>query len=1012
MARLTTRKAFTWLTLLVAFATFAVPAAAQESDSALATEDTEDESEDRTFLDEIVTTGTRIERSNADSAVPLQVFGSDDLLEIGTTDLAEAILQLPGVSEGVSMSNSNNLIQTSGLSTVSLRRLGDDRTLVLINGKRAVSNSGNSDRVSLSTLPVGFVERTEITTGGGSAIYGSDAIAGVANFVLEDDFEGIEIDSRYSSPDAGGGIERRLNLLAGSEFMDDRAYLLFGVSYRDEGMVRADDTRPSSIAPLEFDDPATGSNDTFADEINQPGCDPANEDRHCLLGSRSTSTPGGVFEGGDAWQTDGVWFNDQSLQPPDRTGSQDFFADFDGLNFRPGRTLLGSREIVNTALTGRFDFTDNLTANATISFSDIDSVTTGGFETLNDDDAFGILDVFEVGNMSSTHPFIPAAVEETRSGSVSFDRRLVELGEQARINNRQTLRIIADLQGVFANDWDWELYSTYGKFEQIQDNPNEINFLNAQFALDIEPDGSGGFQCVDAQARANGCVPLNIFGEGSITPQAADYIRYNGHAEQERRQISVGGFFAGDLIEIPTGPVLFAAGVEFRKEEQNTFGDPDGDLIGGQDGDPTTNDVLITSLATFPSVSAEYEVLEAFLELDIPIIENVLDLQAAVRVGEYDTIGNVSSYNIGSVWSPIDDIRFRAQYSRSQRAPNLTEFFSPNRPDSDGLRDPCDGLFPDGTGIVAPDGVGGENADLAVVTANCLSETGIQAFFADPDNAGEAFEFDGSVQGPNAGNPGLQEETADTFTAGFVYQPRQLPGFALIADYYDIEIEGAITSISTQDTVDLCYSATDFPNNRFCDVITRNPFNGEVVEVVNFQENLNQERVSGVDVTLLYEGDIGSIPGSFDLDIRYSRYFDDDVSFTGIGGVVLTTSPLGEIEDGEEEWRVRLRYSLGDFRTTYTVTYLAGGIDDLVNDPNPGDDRYFATGGETFHRIYLRYEFGPRDRYRIYGGVNNLFDNEGPFLPTGLDNGNSRNIVSELNDIVGREYFAGIRITF
>ncbi len=980
-----------------------VPVAAQQ---------TSDDEDSADSLEEIVVTGSRIRRTNLTSSIPLQVFGLDELEEIGTTDLAEALTQLPGVEEAISPTNSNLSIQNAGLSTINLRRLGDDRTLILINGKRAVSNSGNSDRVSLSTIPVGFVERTEVTTGGASAIYGSDAIAGVANFILEDDFEGYEIDVRTSAPEADGGNEPRLNLRAGQEYADGRGYALFAASWRDEDEIVADASRPLSILALEFDNPSTSSSNTFADEINQPGCDPANANLHCFLGSFSGSTPGGVFEGGDAWFVNGQWFNDQSLQPDDRTGTQDFFSDFDGFNFRPGRTLEGSREILNIAATTSFEFTDRTEGSVTLMYSEVDSETRGGYETLNSGDAYGVLDVFQLGTMASDHPFIPPEVEETRSGSVSFDRRLVELGEQARISNRTTWRMIADLQGSFDNGFDWELYTTYGHFKQEQQNPGEINFRNARFALDIEDDGNGGFQCIDAGARAAGCVPLNLFGEGSISPEAANYIRYDGYAEQERDQVSAGGYVTGDLFTLPTGEVKLAAGVEYRRESQETNGDPDGDIVGGIDGDPSTDDVFITSLATFPSVKADYYVYEGYAEIDVPILEDSLNLQAAVRVGDYDTVGAITSYNAGLVWQPLEDILFRAQYSRSQRAPNLTELFSPARPDSDDLRDPCDGLLPDGTGLSDPDGAGGENADLAVLTANCLSEPGIQAFFADPDNAGEPFEFDSSVQGPNAGNLSLKEETADTMTAGFVFTPRFLDNFALIADYYRIEIEDAITSVSTQNTVDLCYSAEDFPNNRFCDVITRSQFNGEVVEVINFQENLNEELVSGVDVTMLYQFEFPAVPGDFDLDVRYSQYFDQEVSFEGIGGVVLTTSPLGEIGDGEEEWRARLRYSVGGFRLTYTVLYESGGVDDLLNDPNPGDDRFFEVGGETFHRVFLSYRFGDNDRYRIYGGVNNIGDNYGPFLPTGLDNGGTRNITSSLNDVVGREVFAGIRVRF
>ncbi|WP_109356512.1 TonB-dependent siderophore receptor [Sphingorhabdus sp. EL138] len=265
----------------VLVAATSIPALAQE------VPDTE-QAEASAGDDLIVVTGSRIERRAEESSIPLQVFSADDIEETGKTDLAEIITQLPGVGDGVSVQNSNNSIQNNGLSTISLRRLGDDRTLVLINGKRAVSNSGNGDRVSLGTIPAGFVKRAEITTGGASAIYGSDAIAGVANFILEDSFEGIDFDVRFSAPDASGGEELRLEGLYGTRFADDRGYILLGASYRDENEILIDSSRPLAAAALEFDDPADASRDSFANEVNAPGCDPDNTDRHCAFYLRST----------------------------------------------------------------------------------------------------------------------------------------------------------------------------------------------------------------------------------------------------------------------------------------------------------------------------------------------------------------------------------------------------------------------------------------------------------------------------------------------------------------------------------------------------------------------------------------------------------------------------------------------------------------------------------------------------------------------------------------------------
>ncbi len=970
--------------------------------------------------DVVVVTGSRIKRSNAASPIPLQVFGASDLDEIGSSDLAEGILQLPGVSNSISPQSSNNLIQTSGLSTISLRRLGDDRTLVLIDGKRAVSNSGNSDRVSLSTLPVGFVKRTEITTGGASAIYGSDAVAGVANFILEDSFEGIQLDVRGSTPEASGGEEYRINLLAGTRFSDDRGYVLLGASWRDENEVVADSSRPLSLVALEFDDPAPSGTSTssngWSNEINFPGCGGVDTNQHCLVPSRSSSTIGGWFEGGDAWNVGGQWFNDQGgiYDPGDRPVGADGYSDVDGFNFRPGRTLQAERQILSVALRSSYELTPNIEANITASLAQVDSRTNSQFDGVSNSDSYN---GGSFGNISGSNPFIHPAVTETLSGSLSFSRRMPELGVNSRNNDRRTIRIIAGFEGN-VSDFDWEVYGTYGHFRQIQDNPNEVNFQNARFALDAGPDGSGGVQCNDPTARAAGCVPLNIFGEGSVTPAMADYIRYNAHAEQTRQQYTAGAAIEGPVFEMPAGEVRAAAGVEWRRESQTTNGDPDGDVFAGLNGirdiadpDPSVpdSDYDVTSASTFPSVSASYNVIEGFAEVDVPVFEG-FNVVGAVRIGHYNTVGSIVSFNAGATYQISDDLRLRGQFSRAQRAPNLTELNSPPRPDSDGLEDPCNNLLETGLGITSIEGDGGENADLAVVTANCLTEPGIQQFFA--DNPGDPFDGDSSVQGPNAGNPNVGEETANTFTAGFVLTPTWIDGLTLVGDYYRIDIKDAITSVSTQNNVSLCYSAADFPNNKFCDRITRSGANGDVTEVLNPQENLANEVVEGLDFSLLYDFELYGVPGEWDFDFRYTHYITDTTTFVGIGGTLITSSPLGEIENGNDEWRAKMGYRNGGFRATYTVTYDDGGVDDATNDPLPTDDRFFEVNGQAYHRIYAAYDFGSDDQFRIYAGVNNLFNNFGPFIPTGLDFGSSLNIVSDLNDALGREFYAGARVRF
>ncbi|MBL4870610.1 MAG: TonB-dependent receptor [Robiginitomaculum sp.] len=941
--------------------------------------------------DEIVVTGSRIRRSNINTAIPVQGLDIGEIESSGTVDVGELLTQIPGVEYSLSPESTGLSTQNPGLSTINLRGLGGDRTLVLINGRRAVSNSGNGERVSTDTIPSGFVKKIEVTTGGASAIYGADAIAGVANFILRDSFEGVRAGYRYGAADASGEVENTIDLTIGKNFADDRGNIMLGVTYDDETAVFADATRPDSIAPIGFN------------------ADPAN----CVVaGSTQCGTnlssflPGGRFEGDDAWNVGGVWFNDKSLAPQDgRVASVGFETGLDGFNFRPGRTLSPAVETLALAGKARFDLNDAVTAFAEAYYTQVDSTTVNAPRTASSGTDIGPAgNSIDIGRMSSSHPFIPPEVEETRSGSVSWARRFVEVGMDIKENERNTLRTAAGLKGSMENGWDWTAYATYGKYEQEQTQLNALNYQNIRNALRIESDGASGFQCTDADARAAGCIPLNIFGEGSITEAMADYIRYTGRLEQERSQTTVAGNMNGDVYELPAGTMKAAFGFEYRKESQTTVGDPDVGAAASPGGAPEQ-----TSISVIPSIDASFDVIEGFGELDIPIIMDrpgihALSAQLAGRIGNYSTIGTIFSYNVGGSYAPSEDIRFRAQYSRSQRAPNITEFFSDKRGDFDSLDDPCDGLNADGTGLDTT------NPNVAAFTANCLAEAGIQAYFADPANAGLAFDAGGSsVFGPNAGNNQLEEETADTFTIGAIFTPQALPDFSFIVDYYRINIDGAIGTISTQTTVDLCYAAASFPNNRFCGVITRDASTGEVIEVVNREENLNKVLAEGIDVTMKYAVQPETIPGDFDMSLIYTHSLSNEAEFEGLTGSELSDFN-GEIGTPKDRFRAKFGWDLNEFRLAYTWHYQSGGVDDITLAPT--DIGYFDTGSQSYHDIYARYKFDNKYNAQVYAGIKNIANKFGPVVPSGLDHGNTRNIISNVNRPIGREFYAGVRVNW
>lgn len=928
-------------------------------------------------LEEVVVTGSRIRRSNANTAIPVQGLDAFEIESSGSMDLAEIVTEIPGVNYAISPENSGLSVQNPGLSSVELRGLGNNRTLTLINGRRAVSNSGNGERVSLDTVPSSFVERVEVTTGGASAIYGADAIAGVVNIILKDDFEGLEVGYRVGSADASGEEENTFELTWGSNFGQGQGNVMIGLVYDDETEVLADASRIESISPLRY----VGNG-----EFDSTGL--------------SSAIPGGRFEGDDAWNVGGVWFNDQSAAPNDgRDPSVGFELDLDGYNIRPGRSLSPAVERIAAATLINYDLSDATTAFAELYFTRVNVLSKNAprFE-INTRDIGAPGNTVDIGSIAADNPFIPAEVEETRSGTVSWRRRFNEVGLDIKDNERDTLRSSIGLRGDLDNGWAWEASGTYGRFEQSQIQFNALNRQNIQYALNIEDDGNGGFQCIDATARAEGCVPLNIFGEGSITDAMANYIRYTGRLNQEREQFTVAANINGDIFEMPAGMVKAAVGVEYRKEEQNTAGDP-------------SNQTFDTSVSVVPNLAADFDVTEAFAEIDIPLLAEAplahsLSLQFAARVGNYSTIGSIFSYNAGGSWMPVEDFRIRGQYSRSQRAPTITEYFSPPRGDFDNIDDPCTGLLVDGTGLDPND------PNSAAFSANCLAEAGIQAFFADPNNAGLAFDGDGSVPAPNTGNNQLQEETADTFTAGIVYTPSFIPGLIVIADYYSIDIDDAVGSVSSQDTMDLCYSAADFPNNRFCNVVTRDVSGGDVTEIVNRVENLNNRKVEGIDFSIDYGFEPSFVAGQFDAKLIYNHSLTNERVFEGLNGPELTDFN-GEIETPEDSYRAKFGYGLGGLRLTYTLTFYGGGVDQ--NDVDATDPDFFETRDEYYHDIFASYAFDNDYNLKLYGGIKNIEDETGPLIPAaGLDNSgsSSRNIVSNINRPIGREYYLGIRATF
>lgn len=993
----------------------------------------------------IVVTGSRIQRDGSEAPVPITVFSSQDLEASGEVELAEALAELPSVSSELNGGTVTGNIQNSGLDAINLRNLGDNRTLVLIDGRRTVSNSGNSNRVSLSTIPTDFVDRVEIITGGASSVYGSDAIAGVVNIITESKRKGLRLGARGGVTEQGDGEEMTFNASWGSKFASDRGYFIVSGTYDKRWDIRAID-REFAIRQVDFDyDSALGINefDTLFNSNGIPtgGDQPASTFPPNIPRDLSGFTPGGVFWGSSSARD--RFFDANGLVPvgpdvqtgnPVPVGTSDngntgyFLPNRDGYNQRDLRNLLIPRERYLLAAKLDFEISDATTLFAQAQYSRIDTVETREPNGIGDDSTFPVIDPvtglsseIAYGRITcrratgtgsgSCNPFVPDVVRRdvsTNGTGVSWDRRFVEIGNQLTENERETIRTWAGVRGDAWDGWNWEASVGYGRYDQIQLRRNEINARNLQFGLNAELGPDGQPRCVDATARANGCVPVNIFGVGAISDAAANYIRTDLRQDLTVEQVTAQAYMTGDLFRLPAGPVRTAFGIEFRKDSQKLRGDTLSQL-GGTSGNPV------------PNFGGSISAFEGFGELNIPLLSGqpgaeLLSIDLSGRVADYDIgrVGTVFSYRAGLQYAPVSELRLRFQYARAQRAPDLTELFSPPRGDFDTAVDICGGITPASTGQIA---------------ANCLAEPGIQAALASLSQAGDPQIFDPgtSIYSPNAGNLTLKEETADTFTIGLVAQPRFLPGLIVTVDYYNIKIDDAITSYNNEDLMRLCYDTTTArAANPFCADISRNPNTGGISELIQREFNLAGFDSAGVDVSVQYRlnmQDTVGLPGALSLRYNATHLLKQDFSFAGLNGIEVSDQ-RGELISRTFKYRARgsATYELDGFRLRYTANYL-GKIRDsnqrledyqalLQTNPNAEFPLFLNIGDVWEHDIYASYDFDlGGSKARVYGGVNNLFDRVSPFLPTGTTSGRLTNI-NTAYDLSGRRFYLGVRLDF
>lgn len=942
----------------------------------------------------IIVTGSRIPSLTLTSPSPLQIVSEAAIDQSGVVNLQEILLENPVFgTPTISRTNSNFSTSSAGVATVDLRNLDTARTLVLVNGRRFVSGVPGDQAVDLNTIPTQFIERVDVLTGGASAVYGSDAVAGVVNIIYKTDFEGIEANAQYGLSGESDDIRKQVNVTIGGNFNDGRGKIMAFAGYSEEGAVFSRDRDISAV-----DTASTGAFVTG---------DPADFFK-ATIPFFSSFAPQGRFFNAPGVTAGTFDRNNNYISGFSTNGTATRPAD--GFNRSGLRSIALPTERYLTAFNGSYEITNGVEAFIEATYAKTTTKTelepfaldsfdlfpaTGGF--------FNVENVDEAGN-DFVSPFVPAGLlaELTDNDGdgfrdVAFTRRLSDVALRGNNANRDTFRVLGGLRGTLFDRFNWDVFYGYGSTTENQVSTGQFNVVNFRNALQITRDADGELVCLDAQAREEGCVPVNIFGRNTIDADGLRYINAPSFLSTEARQKLAGANIAGNLFDpFGQGEIGVAVGVEYRKEASRSEFDAlqQAGLNGGN---------------AIPSTFGEFDVYEAYGEVRVPVLRDTfihdLTVTAAGRVADYSSVGRTDSFNVGVDFSPIEDIRFTAIWARSTRAPNVTELFSPpSQTFPTGLQDPCDGIGATGGGVLGD---------------QCRSYSGVVANIAENGT----FTLNQSdlqgISGFDRGNPALGAEKGDSFTARVIINPRSidaLRNFSFSASYFNIRIADAIVATPRQFILDQCFAAG---NDALCAFITRRDTPqgsnsaGSLDEIDSAETNSGGVATEGIDFTLGYTQDLRDwgLGGRLSLNGSYTRLIDGfEIPLVG-----QPKDPFaGEIGASKDRFFVSANYQLDSFQFTARGTYIGEAFldDQFLSSFDLEPESELGRVAPEFY-LDIQSKFMINDTFDLYGGVDNLLANDPPFLPSGLP-GNVTGTETDAGtyDAIGRRFYIGATMRF
>jgi len=1014
--------------------------------------------------DAIVVTGSRISRPNLGSTVPIVTIPGDEFFKSGNTSIGDRLNELPALQSTFSQANSTRFLGTAGLNLLDLRGLGTQRTLVLVDGRRHVAgdilNTGTSP--DTNTFPTDLIERVDIVTGGNSAVYGSDAVAGVVNFILKRNFDGLQVRAQsglsIDYQDAGaqfvsllGGrnfAEGRGNIALNLEFAHQSQYFASGRPFERQdaflvvqtdppGAVNGSDGIPdrqffTDIRSATFNN--TGLVRIFGNPTLNCGTDVNRTAFNCPLafapdgtlapvtGTRVGIGPNGSFIGGNGENFRGG--NQYQLTPLLNRYNANLIAHFE---FSPAFDVFGEAKYARTEVSGtgssgpafitgtalgdlrerpRLDnpyLSTGVSANLSALFAQ--SVAAG----INPN----------TGSRYTTSGAQAAAAAQIAAGTFRLYLRenLLNLGARTEKSIRETYRGVIGVRGTFNDDWKYEVSANYGEFKERTRVLGNLNIQRFLLAADAVRNPAGQIVC-NAQinpaaalpynntgdesllaADVAGCTPINLFG-GQFTPAQRNYVLQDTTSVGKITQFVANANLSGDtsqFLNLPGGPVAFNVGGEYRRETNYFKADP---LV-------EQGYTFYNALPTFTAPA--FEVKEAFGEIRVPILKDQLvhelSVSAAGRVSKYKgAIGTTYAYNYGIDFAPIKDIRFRAAYARSVRAPNLSELYSAAGQNfAPNFVDPC-----------AADQIATGSANRV---ANCRT-AGIPTSYN--------FVYSQSLEIVSGGNPNLQAEKGDSWTFGGVLQPRFIPNLSLSVDYYNIRISNSISSVDAQTIANQCYDQATL-SNPFCALFQRAGASGgprgelpfQILEGSLLASSLNFAKLQarGIDAQLTYRNQIGNI-GRLSARAVYNHVIQRD-DFLNPAEPNFADRLLYELGSPRDEFTVNLDLKTGPVTFGYRLRFIGKQLLNAYEDyygvqDRPPQNADYATL-KFYPRVFyhnLRLDFDATNQFNIYAGVDNITNKLPPYGLTGIGVGSGNGGGSGIYDARGRFGYVGVQAKF